>query len=184
MSAPATERNQYMPIPVDRDVAVTALAIIETHPERHNQEEWRTDSGHPIEDFPDDPLNEECDTAGCLAGWVAFLDRVKWATKHPWMHYGDQVADPDRCTCPPESRFCICGNHMRVATYAQERLGLSAVEADSLFGPENTVDDLRAGIKALVNGEDVDVAVHESHLEHENTKCDDCFPYDNDDGDE
>lgn len=171
---------------VDTDVGITAVAIIETHPDRHDQENWRIDTGgpgHRIEDFPDDPLNESCGTGGCLAGWIAFLDRVKWATSplHPWMPYGDRVADPEHCTCPPESRFCTCDNYISVSWYAQQRLGLDAEGASALFGPENTPEDLSAGVKAAANGGDVAEAVHRSHVEHNNTKCDECFPGDEDD---
>lgn len=169
---------------VDRDLGVTAMAIIETHPERHNQEQWRIEyDGRPVEDFPDDPLNEGCGTAACMAGWVALLDRVKWATNHihPWLYYGDKVADPDSCTCPPERRFCTCGNHISVSAYARQRLGLDPAGADALFDPENTTNDLRAGVKAMVNGENVEDAVHRSHSEHDNTRCKECFPEDDDD---
>jgi hypothetical protein len=170
-----------MNITVNKDDAVTALAIIETHPERWDQDNWRVetdDDKKPIESFPDDPLNESCGTAGCLAGWVVFLNRVKWGGLNE-MRLGDTVAN-SQCTCPPEDRFCTCGNLMTVAHYAQVRLGLDADGADALFAPENTLADLRAGVKALTNDEDVAHAVHASHWEKNNTECKDCFPDDDD----
>lgn len=173
---------------VNTDVAVTALAIIETHPERHDQENWRVEDrdGKPVEDFADDPLNDECGTSGCLAGWIAFLDRVKWAGNpvYPGLHQADRVADPDRCTCAPDERFCVCGYNMPISFYAQRRLGIDYEEASALFDPANTTDDLSAGVKAVVNGEDVTDAVHRSHAEHGNTKCDWCFPDGDDEGDD
>ena len=170
-----------MNLTIDTDLAVTALAVIETHPERHTQDNWRDDRDdrHRAEDF-DDPLDEECGTAFCLAGWIVTLDRAKWAAKvdqYPIpLLKGDHVGEPEYCTCPPEARYCTCGNDMSVAEYAACRVGLDAIDADALFGPENRVEDLRAGVKALVNGEAVADAVHVSHVENHRTECTVCFP--------
>jgi hypothetical protein len=53
-----------------------------------------------------------------------------------------------------------------VSIYAMQRVGLDDAGADALFAPGNKVEDLRAGTKALVNGEDVYEAVHQSHMDH------------------
>lgn len=162
-----------MSITVDKDLAVTALSVIETRPERWDQGSWREDFNNPdrpIEDFHDDPLDDQCGTAFCMAGWVAALDRAKWAGRltsvgrnnYRFDMYGDRVADPDRCTCPPQRPFCTCENTMLVSEYAQMRLGLTVDEADALFNGDNQIEDLRAGVKALLNGEDVDTAVSTS----------------------
>ena len=188
-----------MTIEVDKDLAVTAMAIIETHPDRWDQGSWRMDpltgpvgrGRKPLEDFADDPLNEDCGTTGCLAGWVAFLDRVKWgANKHMTvggqpLQFGDMVQNPDRCVCAPDARFCTCENLMPVQEYARLRLGMNPQEADALFNGDNGLEDLKAGVKALANGQDVAWAVHQSHQEHGNEACSECFDdWDSDDDEE
>jgi hypothetical protein len=174
-----------MDLSIDHDLAVTALSVIEMYPSRHNQESWRDDRDdrHRIEDF-DDPLDEACGTAFCHAGWIATLDGAKWAAKvdqYPMpLLKGDRVAHPEYCTCPPQDRYCTCGNDMPVSVYAAERVGLSDPEAEALFAAHNKVEDLRAGTKALVNGEDVYDAVHRSHEEHGRICNEGCEGYDED----
>lgn len=167
-------------INVNKDRAVEAMSVIETHPDRHDQGAWRTEKGterNAYENFRDDPLNPECGTAGCLAGWVAFLDGVRWAGIYNiefarWYRAADMVSDPDRCTCPPQDRLCTCGNYMTVNDYASQRLGIDVDEANALFDGDNDLSDLREGVKALMNGENVYEAVHMSR--HENDDDFDC----------
>ena len=172
-----------MDLSIDHDLAVTALSVIEMYPSRHNQESWRDDRDdrHRIEDF-DDPLDEACGTAFCHAGWIATLDHAKWAARMDLvvsgtipLIKGDRVALPGYCTCPPEQRYCECGNDVPVSIYAAHRVGLDDAGADALFAPHNTVEDLRAGTKALVNGEDVYEAVHQSHMDHGRACSDGCM---------
>jgi hypothetical protein len=168
-----------MTIEINHDDAVTAMAIIESNPDRWNQGSWRGDDrvgkGKAVEDFPNDPLNPECGTTGCLAGWVVFLNGIKWAGRAPGQLFHDMVQDPDTCTCAPTARICTCGNAMSVQEYARKRLGMSNDDADALFSGDNDLDDLRAGVKALANGESVFLAVHQSHRENDNEACGDCF---------
>jgi len=145
-----------MTITVNKDLAVQAMSAIETMPQRHEQASWRYDTGGRvgrIEQFHDDPLNPECQTAFCFAGWVATLDKAKWVVNRQHDSVSHLVANPDTCTCPPEQRYCNCGNYMTVGRYAQERLGLDEVDADALFASENTVEALRIGVKAIMNDE-------------------------------
>ena len=157
-----------MKITVNQDRAVEALAIIETYPERHQQASWRADFGElrgRVENFFEDPLNPACETAFCLGGWIVALDHLRWAVGQDGYPLSHLVEDPRRCKCPPEQRYCDCGHFMSVGTYAALRLGITTEEGDALFGSDNSVDDLRAGVKALMNDEDICAVIADQYAQ-------------------
>jgi hypothetical protein len=112
------------------DLAVAALAQIEMHPETWNQQQWR------------------CDTGMCLAGWMGQLsDQVTW--ENPNDHHNFAVVGRD-------------GAWNTVGDWAAHALGFEDVfapNADALFHDSNSIEDLRAGVKALCNGESVREAI-------------------------
>jgi hypothetical protein len=143
------------------DLAVEVMAVIETHQDRHDQMSYRRDASYTgtIEDYREDPLNPACQTSFCFAGWVAALDRVRWAD------YLLTIGDPDVCDCSG-LRCMVAAHQMPVDQYAARRLGLYV--GTVLFDSHNDLDALRAGVKALVNGENVEDAVYRvRHAEYD-----------------
>lgn len=126
-------------IEVNKDLAVEAMAVIETHPERWKQSCWKSESGSgvsTIHDFADDPLDPACKTAFCLAGWVGALDHKAWH--------------------PTEDSVWTGTSWMPIEDYATARLGLTQREATCLFDPYNSLEMLAAGVKALMNNQDIE----------------------------
>lgn len=136
------------------DLAVEILAIIEANKERWHQSAWRIElDGHPIEGYVDDPLNPTCTTAFCFAGWVAAVDGVKWAE-------GDRtekVGDPRLCDC--KTKYCENEHHqVHVSGYASARLEMEG-DDEELFNGENSLQQLRDGVNAMVTGDSVVFAI-------------------------
>lgn len=124
-----------------KDLLVEAMAQIEMEPGSWVQKFWLS----RCENFlPEDNL---CGTAGCLAGWVTILD-ADYLTEHGWViDYTHQVLSNKQ------------GDTMSIGVYAADRLGLDQESAEALFFEDNTMDDLRVGVKAVLNGQDVTEAI-------------------------
>lgn len=127
------------------ELASEVMVLIEGNLERWYQDSWRH-NGLPeerYEAFREDPLNPNCKTSFCVAGWVAALDGVRW--REGSVEY---IGDPRRCNCT--GSVCRSDLHvMFVSDYARWRLDLADDEASRLFHGENTLDDLRQMVDAL-----------------------------------
>ena len=106
------------------------MAYIDAHPEQHDQGEW-------VERKP------ECGTAACFAGWAAILE------------FGEGVIFDDgemlafRLPAPYSNRRDD-GLPPLMSQQAARLLGLSSVQADTLFNAWNTRGMLRAMVNDLV----------------------------------
>ncbi|WP_054812215.1 hypothetical protein [Nocardia arizonensis] len=98
-----------------------------------------------------------CATALCFAGWVVELDpEVDWAydtmtlrTRHL---AEDTVNPPVRLDWDLTTAVDLATGHRLYAhEYARRRLGLSDIQAETLFSSTNTLDDL-AEIIARISG--------------------------------
>lgn len=118
-----------------KDLLAAALSMIEMHPETWNQRTW------------------ECGTAACLAGHMARLDPDVVATyvlPKGWPESGVVLQDREW--------WSYYG-------YVCRQLNINIDEAISLTDPKNSLDDLRAGVKAVLNGESVEDAIKRDRAE-------------------
>ncbi|MBF6333365.1 hypothetical protein [Nocardia transvalensis] len=107
----------------------------------------RTDTGEPM-----------CETAMCFAGWAVELSPdITWA--HDTMALRSMV----RNTSDSEpvvllradlttAHDSITGEQLRAAEYARRRLGLTHIQADELFGSDNSLHDLAEIIDRIEKG--------------------------------
>lgn len=149
------------------NLAIVVLAAIEHNLKRWDQGSWRIDHGNDvgeyctnpttaIEAFVDDPFNPACTTSFCYAGWVGAYDRVKWVKGS-----NEMIGDPARCDCT--GHCCENFEHqMPVGSYARSRLGLAYHEAEALFNGDIDLEQLRAGVAAIVAGTDVSDAISDA----------------------
>lgn len=109
------------------ELAKTVRELIRQHPNQHNQCEWSTNYySNPIRD---------CGTSACIAGWVAAAN-------------GRTVNDVEE-----DETLQARGIYM-VSSYAQEELGLSEAQHDSLFWELNDKDALtKLDLLIETNGE-------------------------------
>ena len=121
-----------------KDLLVAALSMIEMHPETWDQRDWKTESA--------------CGTTYCLAGWMAQLDGQKWER-----------------AC---SSTCFLENQagsVDVGDWATSLLEpgfdpLVSRVLHPLFDALNTLEDLRVGVKAYLNDEDIADAIADAAL--------------------
>lgn len=110
-----------------KDALVAALAKIEMHPETHQQSIWW------------------CGSAGCLAGHAIDINEntaFKSLTGNEEYDYDFVIDIPTRRGyATPQEWFISQGMH--------------EADARSLFSPTNSLEDLRAGVKAVLNDENV-----------------------------
>jgi len=154
------------------DLAAEVVGLIETNIVRWYQDSWRH-NGEPeerYEAYREDPLNPECKTSFCLAGWVGAIDGVKWYTDGsetnpvtgataPIMSV-EYIGDPRRCDC--ETPWCTKLSHIiSISDYAARRLGLVDDDARLLFHGENTLDDLGLLVNAMVDRIDFSRVEHQ-----------------------
>lgn len=76
-----------------------------------------------------DAYGKECGTAGCFAGWCAFLDGYTVIDWNTVMLFN------------PATHRTLLKNQVRY--WAQERLGLDDNQATVLFAATNTLEDLK-----------------------------------------
>jgi hypothetical protein len=153
------------------ELATVVLDLIEANLMRWNQGAWRADTvtlqpdycANPpteaIEAHLEDPLNPDCTTSFCFAGWIAALDGVKWG-KHDQESVGWKGTwdDPQPCDCT--SLCCTDTAHQtHISHYARHRLGIASHEGDALFSGDNDLSALRIGVEAINDGRDVDDAI-------------------------
>jgi len=144
------------------DLPAVVLEVIEDNRDRWYQGAWRQDLGSKgeylqpcdgiagptvLEAFAEDPLNPQCTTAFCFAGWVGAIKGVKWAK-------GDQesVGDPNLCDC--KTPCCVVADHqISIAHFARRELGLAHYEGELLFNGDNDIWALQQMVEQLqLNG--------------------------------
>lgn len=96
------------------------LQHIEDHPEEWNQHTWYTDDPELL------PSGNQCGTAACFAGTAIILA-------------GGTFEDCDSAY-PPGRRD---GDALHAGDLAQALLGISLLDRSVLFGPANTVEELK-----------------------------------------
>lgn len=112
-----------------QDLITDAMAHIETHPDEHDQEVW------------------VCGTKACLAGRMALLDGQELA-----------YTESDFQSRVGEQMSMHLADGTKIPTWARDVLGLSHMD-EVLFYANNTVEQLRAGVKAYLNGDSIIDAV-------------------------
>jgi hypothetical protein len=95
-----------------------------------------------------EPTPDTCGTAFCFAGWAAVLDGAQ-------LHWGKGY-ESGALVWVAEFQRRADGYMDDISEYAQRSLGLTSDEANVLFLGSNTLDDLRAIVQSLVDGEGVD----------------------------
>ena len=146
---------------VNVDRMATTLRVINLFPERHNQSQWA------------------CGTSRCFAGFAVdlFLEGG-----HEWSVYGGlyrEIKEGDSYTGVPYVRL-VDGDFETLSFYkrnegspyiakrandkiyeylspretANELLGISGADADSLYAAENSAEDVNRIATALIKGED------------------------------
>lgn len=139
-------RRQVVPGVIDPKALIAqAMEFIEAHPERWNQETWG-------ETEPGASLTEPCGTTGCLAGWMAWIDgmepgRVGHLVEGLHGQTWTFIHEPGKE-----------GSSTDIETWAAQRLDLEDGE-DLLFGSDNSMAVLRAGVDAYLKDRDVRLAV-------------------------
>jgi hypothetical protein len=137
---------------VNAQALTETLAVVEKQVEngtgRFNQGAW-------AEETP-------CGTAGCFAGWRAFLDgytfleegerlvnRTTGESLALWPWGEDEAGGEDEAECEAGDT---------VAEHATRRFGLNRGQADSLFSGRNTLNDLRRKVAALIASDEKSAA--------------------------
>lgn len=105
------------------------MAYIEAHPEQHDQGEW-------VERKP------ECGTAACFAGWAAILEFGEGVIVDDGEMFSFRLPEP--YSRRDDGLFPL------MSQQAARLLGLSSVQADTLFNAWNTRGMLRAMVNDLV----------------------------------
>jgi len=101
------------------------LDIIETDPDHWDQETWVTET--------------PCGTAYCFAGWAVHLNGYKF---HPGWDLSLNTSDEVYKDNEKESIY--------IQDVAQEILGLTLLEATTLFSSWRTLDDIRAVVAHII----------------------------------
>jgi hypothetical protein len=149
------------------DLAIEVLAIIEDNQLRWTQGNWRMEvngTETAVEEYHEDPLNPACTTAFCFAGWVGALRLVKWAADADRAHSPspETIGDPERCDCT--GVVCNKPKHMMaIEDYAARVLDLDDRAATALFNGENSLLALRAGVDAMIRGDNLVDAIRTVH---------------------
>ncbi len=108
------------------------LEHIEAHPETWKQDYWRCESGL------------------CFAGTACDLDGGEWALPGQGTNPGWAELLVAREGEPGDETWCVTPNRVHARTRAQQILGITEAEAETLFAPENTLDDLREHVAFLL----------------------------------
>jgi hypothetical protein len=105
------------------------------HPEKHDQNYWFTQT--------------ECGTAACFAGWACLLSgyEVNWSSEDAYTNLSGTrrtwgVTGSD-------------GEESDAIGSAQELLGLTSQESNTLFCSDNSREALQLMVKDLVNGDEL-----------------------------
>lgn len=166
VAAGATETTEHtINVPLARKV----LEHLETVPEDHLQSVWAhvkgSDDIEPTITTIDQAAElalGACGTVGCFAGWTAAIDGHVVGTvgelagvvidlspdlviTQETYKWDDQV-EPDR-------RFAVEGEQVTAEEYAKDALGLTQLQANTLFAGHRTRRDLRELLSEWTNGE-------------------------------
>lgn len=99
-----------------------------------------------------DPIRDDqgnfCGTAGCFAGHRAFLDGYKLVWRDNWHRL------PGYYEIENTVQDCIL-NFASIPSYVQNRLELTDHQAEVLFSENNTLDELKEMVNALLAGDDL-----------------------------
>lgn len=109
---------------IDVRLLEDTMALIEAHPEQHDQAHWFADM-----------QSHDCETTFCFAGHAAILSGAQ------------PPNDGQSWYVDPETGLAVLygtDGAQHVMVYAQNKLGLTDVQADKLFHGANTVERLRA----------------------------------------
>lgn len=122
--------------------------VIETYPEKHDQEQWFEHFGHinvegPVKDAVIyDGVEYECDTNQCIAGWAVVLD-------------GNKVSFKDQ-------DLYLNGEHHRdvdLINKAADILGIDIADANNLFYTMDMEYDWPRLLRAIGDGMSVTDAI-------------------------
>ena len=117
------------------DLLRRTLAHIEANPEIWNQEDYRCGSGL------------------CFAGWAAQLAGGRWYTADPNHRLAQfLVSEPADGNSELRGREFFGVRVSTVHPRAQRLLDLDDEDAEALFHPDNTIEDLRGFVAALTTG--------------------------------
>lgn len=126
---------------------------IENNRDRWNQASWVEDpSGgdtgtiDKMKTYAEDPLNPSCKTTGCFAGWTVLLSgyRPHVATSH-FLGSGTEYAYlDDLYVVPPGKNVMDITAVETIPKVARDLLGITQDEANLLFHPYNTMDEMYA----------------------------------------
>lgn len=101
----------------------------------HNQDQWADET--------------DCGTTACLAGWRALADGfvlVRGGSDPDTLQHPDGRVLWMPLEAYSESEDTVCG-------YVQKRMGLTTLEATTLFHGDNTIEDLKHIADAICAGD-------------------------------
>ena len=153
-------------------VAEVVLGYLEAHPDQHLQETWRCSTGmcyagwygqlsgaQWVIDYNNPKHKELGQLADALAEYIYVPDRYldhknveTWTLRNIWIVTAADDLALKMAGIDPKARV------MKVSDYTRLEMGIDEHAADILFDEFNTVEDLKAGVKHLANGQAIDWA--------------------------
>lgn len=128
-----------------QELALAVRKLIENHPENWQQAVWYGYESHDLDvaDIRRSMESGECGTIACVAGWAAILMSPEGTRlrENPLASNLDSVQYPN-------------GGGASIRNIAEAALGLTDDEADYLFEPQRTKEEVIAILTAIENGFD------------------------------
>jgi hypothetical protein len=132
---------------VNAQALTETLAAVEKEVER----------GTGLWDQSDWAQQTPCGTAGCFAGWRAFLDGYTRLEDGPTTIYPRRLVNPrtgDSLPMYDDDGRPWPDDGTTVARHAQQRFGLEQNQAETLFAMNNTLHDLREIVAVLIGADE------------------------------
>lgn len=119
----------------NKKLLLKTLAYIKAHPEEHNQEYYR------------------CETGMCYAGWAITLAGGKWAFPVSG-DYSDRYVIANTQDNPDHVFLDHGLQVINPSDRAERLLGITEIEGCRLFEWENTIEDIERIVNELVSAND------------------------------
>jgi hypothetical protein len=136
----------YRERPLNRELLTLTRDFLREHPERHAQDLWMSDWVAPAMRAPEldaaglvaavTAPDNTCGTAGCFAGWASLFAGYRQSPHMETIVIDSETGDEWT---------------MRVAAY--RALGLTLHQAEALFHPANTIEDIIEGVDRILANE-------------------------------
>lgn len=135
----------------NNELLLDVLDHIKNNPQNWRQDAWFAfvdENGHRVWDTVSFDVEEvnSCHTAFCFAGHAALKTGFVAPPKNAYSGWKMEVDDPSTYSGK---------RNVYVEDYAREKLEITWDQADALFNGDNTLEDLEAMVKAIIDDTDI-----------------------------